>query len=126
MQAEIEKLAQALAKIIGLKKALQNQEANDLTDKILDQSFDLDLDEIIKSNPDQLKMLLLAKNFPAQKLDLLSKFLLESVSPFQQNPVTITILKHVLIIFQILEQEFHTQSLENLNLKKNILQFLQQ
>ncbi|MGI4749674.1 MAG: hypothetical protein ACRYFB_03475 [Janthinobacterium lividum] len=126
LQAEIEKLAQALAKIMGLKEAGKIQEADNLLDKTLDQSFDLDLEEIIKSNPDELKTLLLAKNFPAEKLDLLNKFLLESVSPFQQNPETKTVLNHVLIIYQVLEQEHHTQSLENLDQQKTILQFLQQ
>lgn len=125
LQAEIEKIAQALARIMGLKTALQNQEADDLIDKTLEQSFNLDLDEISKSNSEQLKQLLLTKKFSAQKLDLLSKFLLESVSPFQQKPETITILNHVLTIYQLLEQDYHTQSLENLNQQKIILKFLQ-
>lgn len=126
LQAEIEKLAQALAKIMGLKEASKTREADDLIDRTLDQGFDLDLDEISKTNSDELKMLLSAKNFPAEKLDLLSKFLLESVSPFQQNPETFTVLNHVLTIYQFLEREHHTQSLENLNQKRVILQFLQQ
>ncbi len=124
--AEIEKLAQALAKIIGLKKAGNDQEAEDLMDKTLDQSFNMDMEEIIKADPDQLKQLLAAKNYPTEKLDLFGKFLLESVSPFQHNPETITVLNHVLFIYQFLEKEHHTQSFENLNQQQIILQFLQQ
>lgn len=126
LQAEIDKLAQALARIIGLKKASNNSEADDLIDKTLNQSFDMDLEEIIKADPNQLKQLLAAKNYPTEKLDLFGKFLLESVSPFQHNPETITVLNHVLFIYQLLEKEHHTQSFENLNQQQIILQFLQQ
>ncbi|MGI4727708.1 MAG: hypothetical protein ACRYGB_03970 [Janthinobacterium lividum] len=126
LQAEIEKLAQTLAKIMGLKEASQNQEAEVLLDKTLNQSFDLDLKEIQEADPQQLKQLLLVRNFPAEKLDLLSKFLVESVSPFQHNTETVIILSHVLTIYQFLAQEHHTQSFENMNQERVILQILQQ
>lgn len=125
LQAEIEKLARALAKILSLKEASQNNEADNLLDKTLDQSFNLSLDKINKSNPDELKQLLSDRNLPAEKLDLLSKFLVESVSPFQQNPETIITLNHVLTIYRFLEQEHHTSSFENMNQEHVILQFLQ-
>lgn len=126
LQAEIEKLAQTLAKIMGLKEASQNQEAEDLLDKTLNQSFNLDLKEIQEADPQQLKQLLLDRNFPAEKLDLLSKFLVESVRSFQHNPETVIVLNHVLIIYQFLAQQHHTQSFENMNQERVILQFLQQ
>ncbi len=125
LQAEIEKLAQALAKIMRLKEASQNLEADDLLDQTLNKSFDLDLEEIIKTKSDELTTLLLNKDFPAKKLDLLSQFLLESVSPFQQRPETFTVLNHVLTIYQFLAQQHHIQSFENMNRERVILQFLQ-
>jgi len=69
---------------------------------------------------------LLAKSYPAEKLDLLGRYLLQSVSPFQKNPETILVLNHVLTIYQLLEQVYHTQSLENLNRQQSIIQFLEQ
>ncbi|MVN23508.1 hypothetical protein [Mucilaginibacter arboris] len=126
LQAEISKLAQALAKIMGLKEAGNQQEADDLINQNLLQGFDLDLESVTKSSPVEFKKLLAAKNFPAKKLDLLGRFLLESVSPFHQNPGTIAILNHVLVLYQLLEQEHHTQSLENLNRQQKIIQFLKQ
>ncbi len=124
LQAEIDKLVQALAKIAGLKQAGNKQEAEVLINKYLHDDFDLKPDELLLLNPDQLKELLAVKNYPAQKLDLLSRFLLESVSPFQPKPETITILNHVLTIYTLLEQAHHTQSLDNLNRQQNIIQFL--
>lgn len=126
LQAEIAKLAQALAKILGLKNDGKMQEADDLISKSLLHDFDLSINELLLLDGDQLKLLLSTKNFPAQKLDLLSQFLWESVSPFQQNPKTIAVLNHVLTIYQSLEQDHHTQSFENLSRKRSIIQFLEQ
>jgi hypothetical protein len=124
LQAEIAKLAQALAKILGLKNVGKVQEADDLITKSLLQDFDLSINELLLLDTNQLKLLLSTKNFPTEKLDLLSQFLLESVSPFQSNPETIAVLNHVLTIYEILEQEHHTQSFENLNRKQSITKFL--
>jgi hypothetical protein len=124
LQAEIAKLAQALAKILSLKTTGNKQEADNLISKNLSQGFDLNLDELTPLNSTQLEELLAAKNFPTEKLDLLGQFLLERVSPFQQNPETVAVLNHVLTIYKILEQEHHTQSFENLNRKQSITKFL--
>lgn len=124
LQAEIAKLAQALAKILGLKEAGKKQEAVFAINKSLLEDFDLKPDGLLHLDPDQFKQLLAAKNYPAQKLDLLSQFLLESVSPYKENPETFTTLNHVLLIYSLLEQEHHTQSLENLNRQQTIIQFL--
>ena len=124
LQAEINKLAQALAKILGLKEVGKTQEAEDQISKSLLNDFDLKLEDLLLLDEVQFKKLLADRKFPTQKLDLLGQFLLESVSPFQQNPETITALNHVLTIFQLLEQEHHTQSLDNLSRQQNIIQFL--
>lgn len=126
LQAEITKLAQALAKILGLKAVGNTQEADDLINKTLLNDFDLTLEDLLLLDEDQFKKLLADRKYPTQKLDLLSQFLLESVFPFQPNPKTFHLLDHILLIYQILEQEHHTQSFENLNRKQNILQFLNQ
>ncbi|WP_299288311.1 hypothetical protein [uncultured Mucilaginibacter sp.] len=126
IQAEIAKLAQALAKILGLKAVGNTQEAEGLINKLLLNDFDLELDNLLLLDEDQFKKLLADRKYPPQKLDLLSQFLLESISPFQPTPKTFHLLDHILLIYQILEQEHHTQSFENLSRKQNILQFLNQ
>jgi len=124
LQAEISKLAQALAKIMGVKEAGQKQEADGLIRQNLIQGFDFNFDESLLLDKEQFKELLLAKNYPSQKLDLLSQFLYEKVSPFQTNLQTVIVLNQLLTIYELLEQEYHTQSLENLNRKQAIIQFL--
>lgn len=124
IQAEIAKIAQALAKIMGLKEASQNQEASDLISNTLLHDFNFSLNKVNSLEPAEFKKLLETKNYPKEKLDLLSKFLLESVSPFQNNTETILLLKNVLAIYQMLEQVHHTQSFENLNQQQTIIQFL--
>ncbi len=125
LQAEIAKLAQALAKILGLKEAGKKQEVIFAINKSLLEDFDLKLDDLLLLNSDQFKQLLAAKNYPSQKLDLLSQFLWESISPFQPKPETFFIINHILIIYQLLEQEHHTQSLENLNRQQILTKYLQ-
>ena len=126
IQAEIEKIAKALAKIMGLKEASNLQEADDLINKSLLNDFDLKADDLLLLDEKQFKKLLADRKYLPQKLDLLSQFLLESVSPFQPNPKTFHLLDHILLIYQLLEQEHHTQSFENLSRKQNIIQFLNQ
>lgn len=126
LQAEINKLAHALAKILRLKEAGKTQEADNLLSKSLLHDFDFNLTETKDLIPEDFKKLLLAKSYPAEKLDLLGRYLLQSVSPFQKNPETILVLNHVLTIYQLLEQVYHTQSLENLNRQQSIIQFLEQ
>ena len=126
IQAEIAKIAQALAKILGLKKAGNTQEADDLINKSLLNDFDLKLEDLLLLDENQFKKFLAERKYPPQKLDLLSQFLLESVFPFQSNPKTFQLLDHILLIYQMLEQEHHTQSFENLSRKHAILQFLNQ
>lgn len=126
IQAEIAKLVQALAKILGLKAAGNTQEAEDLINKSLLNDFDLKPEDLLLLDENQFKKLLAERKYPTQKLDLLSQFMLESVSPFQPNPKTFHLLDHILLIYQVLEQEHHTQSFENLNRQQNILQFIKQ
>ena len=126
IQAEIEKIAKALAKIMGLKEASNLQEADELINKSLLNDFDLKADDLLLLDEKQFKKLLADRKYLPQKLDLLSQFLLESVSPFQPNPKTFHLLDHILLIYQLLEQEHHTQSFENLSRKQNIIQFLNQ
>jgi hypothetical protein len=126
LQAEINKLAHALAKILRLKEAGKTQEADNLLSKSLLHDFDFNLTETKDLIPEDFKKLLLAKSYPAEKLDLLGRYLLQSVSPFQKNPETILVLNHVLTIYKLLEQVHYTQSFENLNRQHTILQFLEQ
>lgn len=126
LQAEIAKLAQALAKILGLKEAGKKQEAVFAANKSLLEDFDLEIDKLLLLDDDQFKQLLNTKNYPAQKLNMLSQFLLENASPFEAKSETFTTLNHILTIYNKLEQEHRTQSLENLNQQQNIVQFLKQ
>lgn len=125
LQAEINKLAQALAKIIDLKTDGNQAEAENLLHKHLQQDFDLDISDLINISSADFEKQLSDQNYPQQKLDLLSQFLFESVSPLQKNPETAVILNHILTIYSFLEQKHHTQSFENLNRKQIIIQFLE-
>ncbi|HEY0898872.1 MAG TPA: hypothetical protein VGD90_06040 [Sphingobacteriaceae bacterium] len=127
IQAEIQKLAQVLARIIGLKRDGRPDQAYELLKHSLSEHFDFNMDDLRElSTPDFLEELR-KKNFPAEKADLLAQYLLEAVQPLQsQDPNARKILEKVLALFDFLEQEHHRQTLENLQRRSAIDKFLKE
>jgi hypothetical protein len=122
-QAEIEKLAQVLAKILGLKNQGKKEESYNLINETLLKDFDLGPDSLNKP-VEIFKILLQEKNYPSQKLDLLAQLLYEKAMLIEEPAQAIDLLKKVLIIFDALEKEHHQQSFENLSKRKIITGFL--
>jgi hypothetical protein len=122
-QAEIEKLAQVLAKILGLKNQGKKEESYNLINETLLKDFDLGPDSLNKP-VEIFKILLQEKNYPFQKLDLLGQLLYEKAMLIEEPTQAIDLLKKVLIIFDALEKEHHQQSFENLSKRKIITGFL--
>jgi len=125
IQAEMQKLAQVLARIMGLKRDGLVLQARDQMEHSLSEYFAYTQGDLQKlSIPDFLEALR-KKNFPPEKTDLLAQYLYESVQPLQvQDPITRDILLKVLAIFDFLEQEHHRQTLENLQRRSAINKFL--
>lgn len=126
LQAEIQKLAQVLARIIGLKKEGKYLEAENLTKEIILDAFALEVDDLPALSDPEFEKQVLEKDLPAEKLDKLAGILFEAVQPFEDSERTKNMLKKVLLIFSILEHKFHQQSLENLNRQVWINKFLNQ
>lgn len=122
--AEIQKLAQVLARILGLKNENKYDEAEDLIKKTLLEDFEFDFDDLNATSTTDFETQLKNKNFPSEKLDQLAQFLFESVHPFEDTPETDVMLHKVLVIFRLLEEEFHTQSLDNFSKREMIDKFL--
>ena len=124
LQAEIEKLAQVLAKIIKLKNDGAELSAEELTLDTLTENFGFSWEEITDLSVEDFEKKLRSKEFAPEKLDILSQFLFESVYPFEEIPETDEVLHKVLEIFAMLEKEHKTQSLDNLNRQVMIDRFL--
>lgn len=112
--AEIQKLIRLLAKLSGLKLQGKTEEAQDFADTILAEELYLKKEYFNTILPEDFKSYLLEKNFSAEKLDLLSKVIFESASSYKTESEYKQRLKLILVIYDILEQVHHIQSLSNL------------
>ena len=122
--AEIQKISQVLARIMGLKNETNYDEAEELIHSTLRSDFGIDPDQLEHISVAEFDALVKSLNFSPEKLDLLGQFLFESVHPFEDIPETDNILHKVLLIFKILEEEHHIQSFDNLNRRDMIDKFL--
>ncbi|HCN82928.1 MAG TPA: hypothetical protein DIT07_04810 [Sphingobacteriaceae bacterium] len=122
--AEIQKLAQVLARIMDFKNENKYDKAEDLIKKTLTEDFEFGFDDLSVASVTDFEALLKNKNFPSEKLDLLGQFLFESVYPFEDTPETDIMLHKVLLIFRLLEEEHHIQSFDNLSKREMIDKFL--
>ena len=122
--AEMERLAQVIARIIGLRLEGKLEEANKLVEESLIKDFELDLPNVINLSDEDFQSLLNDKKYPQQKLNLLSQLLFEESRISKETAKTISILKKVLLVFNSLEKEHHTQSLDNINKRATIEKFI--
>jgi len=124
MMAEIKKLAQVLARILGLKNENKLHEAEEQLKIAVEENFGLSIDDLASISTQDFETILKNKDYPSEKLDMLGQFLFESVYPFEDVPETDTMLHKVLLIFRLLEEEHHIQSFENLAKREMIDKFL--
>lgn len=122
--AEIQKLTQVLARILGLKNESKYDEAEDLIKKTLTEDFGFNFDSLNTTSTTDFETALKNTDLPAEKLDALAQLLFESVHPFEDTPETDAMLHKVLLIFRLLEEEHHTQSLDNFSKREMIDKFL--
>lgn len=125
MLYDIEKLAQVLATILGLKQHGKVEEAHELINETLLNDFELDLQNLNTISVHDFALLLKKNNYNDKKLDLLGQLIFESAHPFrEEDPAIINKLHLVLLIFNLLETEHHIQSFENLAKREMVDNFL--
>ncbi len=124
LQAEIQKLAQVLARIIGLKTEGKLLEAENISKETLDKNFGLQWDILLSMPIEDFHNFLKSKNYPPEKLDILSQLLFENVLPLNNTVEIKVIFYKILEIFNLMEEEHHFQSLSNIERIKTITTFL--
>ena len=121
---EIRKLALIFARLMGLNADGKADEFVQLADSTLLNEYNIDWDELPGMPLNDFKALLQNSNYNADKLDVLAQILYRRTEPFENIAGTFEILKKVLIVYDKLEQQYHRQSLENINKRNIINQFL--
>jgi len=124
IEAEIQKLAQVLARIIGLKNDGHLDEATELANQTIADEFSLSRDFLETSSVEDFGEWLNTKNYSPEKLNLLGSLLFESVYPFNETEETLQVLHKTALVLNRLETEYHQQSLENLHRRDQIDKFL--
>lgn len=121
---QIQQLTQVLAKIMGLKKQGDVEQANALTKTTLLSNFELDIETFENTTDEDSIILLKRRNYSPEKLDMLIKLVYEYAIPFNSSQHTIQILKKIVLMLDILEKEHHIQSFENIDKRNTINRFL--
>ncbi len=125
LQAQMQKLAQVLARIIGLKRDGLTVEAEAILKQALEDEFGLATGGFQHISAEEFITNIRAQGYNAEKADLLSQFLFEWASPFRRDdPANENLLGKVLALYDFLETDFHQQSLENLKRRTIIRNFL--
>ncbi|MBS7567099.1 hypothetical protein KHS38_22025 [Mucilaginibacter sp. Bleaf8] len=123
---EIEKLTRALARLLGLKATNETEEAQQFVNDLLKNDFGLP-DDIYNLGDDEFKQLIRQKAYGAGKLDILAQLLYhDATSPLKHPAEAQSLLQKTLILFDVLEQDYRTQSFENITLRSKIHQLLKQ
>lgn len=124
IESEIQKLAQALARIIGLKNEGNVDEAINLSNETLHQEFGLKREELEQNSLENFSEWLKQQNYSAEKLNLLGSILFESIYPFTETPEIMNMAHKVALVLNTLETEYHQQSFENLHRREQLDKFL--
>lgn len=124
---EVEKLAQALARLLGFKNNNQPQEAQDVYQDMLADDYGLHPDEVLALSEAEFTALIRQKGYSAGKLNILAQLLYHEATNALKHPAEAKmLLQKTLLVFDMLEQEHHMQSFENIGLRNNIQHLLKQ
>lgn len=122
--AEIEKLAQVLARIIGLKLDGEPQQAEDLLAQTLEQSFGLNDALLYGENVSPFSQWLKEAGLPAEKLDMLNQFLFSEITADGDMAKNKMLAVRLEAIYQLLATKHHLVHLANLKRQNIIQQYL--
>ncbi len=109
--AEIKKLAQVLARIMGLKTEGKITEAAKEFDEALEHHFSF-TPEVAGSYPEDFNKWLQEQDFPHEMLDSLADFLYQQLDLIEDKAAQV---QRILRIYDLLETDHHIQSLENIS-----------
>lgn len=124
VEAEIQKLAQILAKILGLKNDGNVDEGIETAFGTLAESFDLHREDLEQRSVEDFQAYLSSRAYSPEKLNLMAQLMFETVYPFQEVEETFLILHKTAAVINLLETEHHQQSFENIARREQINTFL--
>ncbi|HMI05247.1 MAG TPA: hypothetical protein VK541_22355 [Pedobacter sp.] len=122
--AEIQKLTQVLARIMGLKLEGKTIEAEDLFAESLQKDFEMSPEDFFSNDTEAFKTALLRHTYTAEKLEMLGQFIYEQFRTPADDIRKQAFAEKLLVIYQVLESKYHIVNMTNLDRQKNVLQYL--
>lgn len=122
--AEIQKLAQVLARIMGLKLEGNITEADDIFAESLQNDFGISLEDLFSADTKAFENLLQEKGYPAEKLEMLSQFLYSKFNASVGTTENQSFAEKLSVIYVVLESKYHVINMTNLDRQRNILHYL--
>lgn len=124
MTAEMQKMAQAMARLFGLKIDGLVLEADELIAETLIENFNLTFDQLENFTAAEFEEYLKTQNFSKEKTALLSQFLYAKIDSFESTNQNKDIAERLLQLYDFIETEHNTSSFEILNRKVKVKQLL--
>jgi len=124
LTAEIQKLAQALAKLMGLKQEGKLEEADRSIDELLENDFGMRYTDLLQCSLQDFELFLQQKDFPAEKLDFFSQLLYLKFNTEDQSIENILLAKKLKLIYETLEIKHHVINMISIGRQKSIAQYL--
>jgi hypothetical protein len=124
LTAEIQKLAQALAKLMGLKQEGKLEEAGRAIDELLENDFGILYTDLLSSSLEDFDLFLQQKDFPSEKLDFFSQLLYLKFNTEDPTIENISLAKKLKLIYQTLEIKHHVVNMISIRRQKSIEQYL--
>jgi hypothetical protein len=124
---ETQRLAQVIAKMLGLKTAGDKpDEVRQVYNDALDSEYEVKEAELLAYDHEGFLQWLHQKQFSAAKINTLAQLLYHSAEPLGNDDLTLNKLQKTITLLDLLEQEHHMQLFENISKRQVIQQYLKQ
>lgn len=120
---EIQRMAQVIARLLGLKSAASGAEFAQEFNKVLQSEYDIELEKLLSLTEEDFTTTIHTVGYSSEKLNALSQMLYVFAQPFKADDETRLMLKKVLAIFDLLEQKYHVQTFDNLTKRNAIYRY---
>jgi hypothetical protein len=124
LTAEIQRLTQALARIIGLKQQGKTEDVENALHEVFEKEFGIEFKDLLSSDLTTFEAVMNQKQFPSEKLDLFSQFLYLTFNTGKSQVEDKAISLKLQWLYQTLEQKHHIINMINLDRQKTIQQYI--
>ncbi|WP_367864249.1 hypothetical protein [Pedobacter sp. WC2423] len=124
--AEIQKLGQAIARILGLKQEGRLEETDNGLNEMLESDFGILFSDLVACDATDFMAFLTEKNFPSEKLEILSQVLYLKFNTAVLTEENKSVAEKLQLTYQTLEVKHHVVNMNNLSRQKTVTDFLKQ